>query len=55
MALTQPLDLVLAPLVPRQLDEFRFGQKETPGQYPRALVSASASFDGLEQTAHLGG
>jgi hypothetical protein len=39
---------------PRQLDEFRFGQKATSGQYPRALVCASLSFDGLEQTAHLG-
>jgi len=32
----------------RSIDEFRFGQKETSGQYPHAFVRASASFDGFE-------
>jgi len=52
--LAQPPDLILASLVSRQLDEFGFGQKETFGQYPRALIRASPSFDGLEQTARIG-
>jgi hypothetical protein len=52
--LAPPPDLILPSLVSRQLDEFGFGQKETFGQYPRALIRASSSFDGLEQTAHVG-
>jgi len=52
--LGQPPDLILASLVSRQLDEFGFGQKEAFGQYPRALIRASSSFDGLERTARVG-
>ena len=52
--LAQPPDLILASLVSRQLDQFGSGQKETFGQYPRALIRASPSFDGLEQTARVG-
>jgi hypothetical protein len=52
--LAQPPDLILASLVSRQLHEFGFGQKETFGQYLRALIRAGSSFDGLEQTVHVG-
>jgi len=52
--LAPPPDLILPSLVSRQLDEFGFKQKETFGQYPRAIIRANSSFDGLEQTAHVG-